>query len=96
MVGTLSLGRDALKFCPPSILLPIPCVATDDNDIIYADRITNEITALRGNDIAFANVADTREYVGKDDDLLRRDPETIWSIVGLTVMFSLLEREVIF
>jgi Ca2+-binding RTX toxin-like protein len=65
-----SLGRDALIFCPPSILLPVPCVGTEDDDIIYADRTTNEIVALRGNDIVFANSADTRIYGGKDDDLL--------------------------
>jgi hypothetical protein len=69
-----SLGRDALIFCPPSILLPIPCVGTEDDDIIYADRTTNEIIALRGNDIVFANSADTRIYGGKDDDLLIAGP----------------------
>jgi Ca2+-binding RTX toxin-like protein len=69
-----SLGRNALIFCPPSILLPIPCVGTEDDDIIYADRTTNEIIALRGNDIVFANSADTRIYGGKDDDLLIAGP----------------------
>lgn len=65
-----SLERDALIFCPPSILLPVPCVGTEDDDIIYADPTTNEIVALRGNDIVFANSGDTRIYGGKDDDLL--------------------------
>jgi hypothetical protein len=65
-----SLGQDALIFCPSSILLPIPCVGTEDDDIIYADRTTNEIIALRGNDMIFGNIGDTRMFGGKDDDLI--------------------------
>src|SRR5688572_5473219 len=37
---------------------------------MYADRTTNEIIAVRGNDIVFADSADTRIYGGNDDELL--------------------------
>jgi hypothetical protein len=69
-----SLGRDVLIFCPSSILRPIPCLGTDEDDIIYADRTTNEIIALRGNDMIFGNIGDTRMFGGKDDDLIIAGP----------------------
>jgi hypothetical protein len=69
-----SLSRDSLLFCPSAILLPIPCIGTEDDDIIYGARTTEEIFALAGNDMVFANSADSRIFGGKDDDLLVAGP----------------------
>lgn len=70
----LSVSGQSLLFCPSAILLPLPCIGTEDDDIIYAARTTEEIFALAGNDMVFANSADTRMFGGKDDDLLVAGP----------------------
>ena len=64
------LPVNGLIFCQSSLVLPIPCVGTQDDNIIYGARTTEEIIAVGGNDIVFANQADTRMLGGKDDDLL--------------------------
>jgi hypothetical protein len=65
-----SLSRNSLIFCPSSIVLPSPCVGTEDDDIIYGARTTPEIFALAGNDMVFGHDGDTRMFGGKDDDLI--------------------------
>jgi hypothetical protein len=69
-----SVSRESLLFCPSAILLPIPCIGTEDDDIIYGARTTEEIFALAGNDMVFANSADSKIFGGKDDDLLVAGP----------------------
>jgi RTX calcium-binding nonapeptide repeat (4 copies) len=69
-----SLSLESLLFCPSAILLPIPCIGTEDDDIIYGARTTEEIFALAGNDMVFANSADSKIFGGKDDDLLVAGP----------------------
>jgi hypothetical protein len=70
----LSVSGQSLLFCPSAILLPLPCIGTEDDDIIYGARTTEEILALAGNDMVFANSADTKMFGGKDDDLLVAGP----------------------
>jgi hypothetical protein len=69
-----SISRESLLFCPSAILLPLPCIGTEDDDIIYSARTTEEIFALAGNDMVFGNLGDTRIFGGRDDDLLVAGP----------------------
>lgn len=41
----LSVSGENLLFCPSAILLPLPCIGTEDDDIIYGARMTEEIFA---------------------------------------------------
>ena len=65
-----SLTRNSPIFCPSSIVLPSPCIGTENDDIIYGARTTQEIFALAGNDMVFGHDGDTRMFGGKDDDLI--------------------------
>ena len=65
-----SISSNSPIFCPSSIVLPSPCIGTENDDIIYGARTTQEIFALKGNDIVFGHDGDTRMFGGKDDDLI--------------------------
>jgi hypothetical protein len=69
-----SVSRESLLFCPSAILLPLPCIGTEDDDIIYGARTTEEIFGLAGNDMIFGNLGDTKMFGGKDDDLIVAGP----------------------
>jgi Ca2+-binding RTX toxin-like protein len=68
------LSGNSLIFCRTGLVLPLPCVGTENDDIIYGARTTEEIFALGGNDMVFANAADTRMFGGNDDDLIVAGP----------------------
>jgi hypothetical protein len=70
----LSVSGQSLLFCPSAILLPLPCIGTEDDDIIYGARTTEEIFGLAGNDMIFGNLGDTKMFGGKDDDLIVAGP----------------------
>jgi hypothetical protein len=69
-----NLSGSALIFCQPSVVIPLPCAGTRNDDIIYGARTTEEIFAFSGNDMIFANAADTRMFGMENDDLIVAGP----------------------
>ena len=76
-VPAFYISGNGLIFCTPSIASPIPCMGTQDDDIIYDARITKEIFSSEGSDMLFVNAADTMMIGGMDDDISVAGPGTI-------------------